>query len=128
MGSPLFTNHNPSCLHTPIGEGIWMEAVEMHKFQRSEWKFAPSPSLLEVPSTAKNTKKKKWALNKLAPTATSTADPPPIYFPLDNILLADLPVPLPSRALTVKDSRDMSEGAIFTRFIKPIEEQLVGLE
>lgn len=94
----------------------------MHKVRSSEQKDAPSPSLVELPTAAKKTKKMKRALKKAALVATSAIVPPLIDFPLDDVSLADLSIPLCSRALTAEGSGDLLEGTPFMWPIVLLEE------
>lgn len=54
-------------------------------------------------------------------TTTSTAALPSADYPLDNVLLADLRILLPSGMLTTEGSRDLLDGMIFVLLITPLE-------
>lgn len=125
VASPLFADNNSSRPHMPIEKCIRMQRIEAHKVQHSERKYAPSLSLVESPSTAKKSKKNKQTLKKAVLATTPTADPPPplsVDYSLNNMLLADLPIPLLSSAQIAEGSKDLLEGGVFTRSTALLED------
>lgn len=113
----LLTDYNLSHLCTPTGESIQIEAIGVHKAWCLEHKPVLSSLLIELRSAAKKTNKKNRMLKKVATTIISTATPPPIDFPLDNILLPDHVALLYSSAQIAKGIRDSSKGVVFIRLI-----------
>lgn len=96
----LFTDHIPSHLHGPIGEGIRIEGIDLHEAHMLDQKCTNSPSLSlnELPLSLKpKIKKEKHILKKATaiPAAgiaitrdtTSTAAPPSVGT-MNDILLA----------------------------------------
>lgn len=125
----LFVDHNPNCPHVPIGDSIWTEEIELHEAQQSDRKHAASPFPSQIESSLSfkpNTKKKNRTLKKVAAApaagypfatvATLTIDPTTTCT-VDDLLLAELPVPFSWGVQAIKSSGDCLDGVTFHRSV-----------